>query len=80
MTNYEQALRDLVTPLAENTVNVKQMPSLDDREILLYVYADNEDVARLIGKRGSMSLAIRQVMALSTADESKKLTIKFESL
>ena len=43
-------LLDLIRPIVDdkNTVSVKQMESLDENEILLYVYADNDDVARLI--------------------------------
>lgn len=79
--NYEQVLYDLVSPMVEDlsSLSVKVMPSLDDKEILLYVYANSEDVARLIGKRGSMSQSIRQMMALASRDDDKRITIKFES-
>lgn len=79
--NYEQVLYDLVSPMVEDlsSLSVKVMPSLEEKEILLYVYANSEDVARLIGKRGSMSQSIRQMMALSSRDEDKRISIKFES-
>ncbi|MGL5979017.1 MAG: KH domain-containing protein [Erysipelotrichaceae bacterium] len=81
MMNYEQVLLDLVTPMAEDkaSLSVKKMPSLDEKEILLYVYANSEDVARLIGKKGSMSASIRQMMSIASRNENKKITIKFES-
>ena len=55
--DYEKVLLDLIRPIVDdkNTVSVKQMESLDENEILLYVYADNDDVARLIGRRGVMA-------------------------
>ncbi|MGL5541338.1 MAG: KH domain-containing protein [Erysipelotrichaceae bacterium] len=81
MVNYEQVLLDLVSPMVNDTasLSVKKMPSLDEKEILLYVYANNDDVARLIGKKGSMSSAIRQLMSVASRNDNKRLTIKFES-
>ena len=41
MIDYEKVLLDLVTPMVEDKTNVsvKMMPTLEDNEILLYVYA-----------------------------------------
>lgn len=79
--NLEQALLDLVRPLVDdkNSVSVKLMPSLDENEILLYVYAKSEDVARLIGRQGSMANALRNTMAIASRKEHKRLSIKFEA-
>lgn len=79
--NLEQALLELVKPLAEDqaSVSVKQMQSLDENEILLYVYAKSEDVARLIGRQGSMASALRNMMAIATRLDHKRISIKFEA-
>lgn len=81
MIDYEKVLLDLVKPMVEDktSVSVKLMPSLDDNEILLYVYANSEDVARLIGRRGAMASSIRQLMSVASRKEDKRVTIKFES-
>ena len=67
MIDYEKVLLDLVTPMVEDkaSVSVKKMDTLDENEILLYVYANSEDVARLIGRRGSMASSIRQMMSVA---------------
>jgi uncharacterized protein len=79
--NLEQALLDLVQPLVADklSLSVKEMTSLDENEILLYVYAKSEDVARLIGRQGSMATALRNVMAIATRVQNKRISIKFES-
>ena len=66
MIDYEKVLLDLVTPMVEDKTNVsvKMMPTLEDNEILLYVYANSDDVARLIGRRGMMASSIRQMMSV----------------
>ena len=81
MIDYEKVLLDLVTPMVEDKTNVsvKMMPTLEDNEILLYVYANSDDVARLIGRRGMMASSIRQMMSVSSRKEDKRVTIKFES-
>lgn len=81
MIDYEKVLLDLVTPMVEDKTNVsfKMMPTLEDNEILLYVYANSDDVARLIGRRGMMASSIRQMMSVASRKEDKRVTIKFES-
>lgn len=79
--NLEKALLELVLPIASDkqSVSVKEMTSLNENEILLYVYAKSEDVARLIGRQGSMATALRNVMAIATRVENKRISIKFEA-
>ena len=81
MTDFEKVLYELLSPIVDDKLNlsVKLMPSLDEKEILLYVYANSEDVARLIGRKGSMASAVRQMMSVASRKEDKKVTIKFES-
>ena len=81
MSELEQVLFNLIEPMVSNTekISVKTMPSLNENEVLLYVYADSEDIARLIGRQGQMASAIRQMMSIASRIGNKKITIKFES-
>ena len=56
------------------------MESLNDNEILLYVYAPSNDIARLIGKQGMMANSIRQMLQVASRIENKRISIKFEAL
>ncbi|MBE6129373.1 MAG: KH domain-containing protein [Erysipelotrichaceae bacterium] len=82
MAELDKVLLDLVRPMVENpeSLDVRTMPSLNEREIVLHVYATNEDIARLIGRKGSMASALRQVMSVASHAEDKKVTIKFEQM
>ena len=53
MIDLEKVLLNIVKPLCSDSesVMVKQMESLNENELLLYVYAPSEDIARLIGKK-----------------------------
>ncbi|MDD6468053.1 MAG: KH domain-containing protein [Erysipelotrichaceae bacterium] len=81
MIDYEKVLYDLVAPIVDdaNSVSVKQMESLNENEVLLYIYAKSEDIARLIGRQGSMAMAIRNTMAVASRVDDKRISIKFES-
>ena len=81
MIELENVLLQLVKPIVDDkdSVSVKTMPSLNEKEVLLYVYAKSDDIGRLIGKQGQMASALRQMMAIASRVEDKKITIKFES-
>jgi predicted RNA-binding protein YlqC (UPF0109 family) len=81
MIDYEKTLLDIVKPMVENpdSVKVQTRGSVNENEILLYVYATSEDIARLIGRQGNMATAIRQMMAVCSRLDNKRILIKFES-
>ena len=82
MIDLEKVLLNLVKPLCTDpdAVMVRQMESINDNEILLYVYAPSEDIARLIGKKGTMANSIRQMLQVASKIENKRISIKFEAL
>ena len=82
MIDLEKVLLNIVKPICGNgdEVMVKQMESLNDNEILLYVYAPSNDIARLIGKQGMMANSIRQMLQVASRIENKRISIKFEAL
>lgn len=81
MIDFEKVLLEIVKPMVDdqNSVSVKEMATLDENELILYVYAKNEDIARLIGKQGTMASAIRNMMAIGSRKIDKRISIKFES-
>ena len=83
MTEFdlEKILLNLVTPMVDDpdSVSVKSLPSLEENEVLLVVYAKSEDIARLIGRQGSMASALRQLMNIPARIEKRRISVKFES-
>ena len=82
MVDLEKVLLNIVKPMCtdQESVTVKQMESLNENELLLYVYAPSEDIARLIGRQGSMANSIRQMLQVASKIENKHISIKFEAL
>jgi len=82
MVDLEKVLLNIVKPMCsdQESVTVKRMESLNENEILLYVYAPSEDIARLIGRQGSMANSIRQMLQVASKIENKHISIKFEAI
>lgn len=78
---YIKILQDMASVLVEDKESLKvvERSSLQENEMLLYVYASKEDISRLIGKKGNMASTIRQIMSVPSRLDSKKVVIKFES-
>lgn len=81
MVNLELILLNLVKPLVDdpNSVSVKIMESLNDKEILLHVYANADDLSRLIGRKGIIANSLRQMMLVPAKSQEKRVSIKFEA-
>ena len=82
MAELDKVLLDLVKPMVDNPekLEVRQMPGNSDRDLVLYVYASDSDIARLIGKKGMMASALRQVMSVASHTDHKHINIKFEKI
>ena len=81
MIDLEKTLLDICLPLVDDqkALSVKTMATTNDNEILLYVYANSEDVARLIGRKGCMASSIRQMMSIAARDVHKRISVIFEA-
>ncbi|MCI5774341.1 MAG: KH domain-containing protein [Erysipelotrichaceae bacterium] len=82
MVELEKVLKNICLPMCTSpeALDVRVMPSLNENEILLYVYAKNEDVAKLIGKQGVMANSLRQMMSVASLADHKRIVIKFETI
>ena len=81
MTKLEKTLYDLIIPIVDDkeNVTVKQRLSKNEKVIFLNVISADGDIARLIGRKGSMANSIRQTMMIASRLENKKVIINFES-
>ena len=77
----EKLVHDIVDPLVENkdATGVRIMPTEDENEILILVVGESNDIARLIGRGGSVADAIRKVVSVMGKMNDKHVRIKFES-
>ena len=76
MTEY--LVKNVVTN--PDMVTVKEFPSEDEKEIVIEVLVDENDIGRVIGKGGKTANAIRTlVQANSYLQDNKRVKINIEN-
>ena len=79
--DYEKIIHTICDPFLINkdALMVRELPSDSDKDVNLLIVAENEDTARLIGKKGAVANALRDVVAVAGKTENKRIHLKFES-
>ena len=79
--DYEKIIHTIVDPFLMNpeALMVREMPSDNEKDIVILICAEGEDTARLIGKKGTVANALREVVAVTGKTEGKHIHLKFES-
>lgn len=78
--DYVKIIHTLVDDIVDNKeIMIRQMPSENPKEVLLMIFSDPEDTARLIGRKGIIADALREVMSIAGKTENKRIILKFES-
>ncbi|NLC54308.1 MAG: KH domain-containing protein [Erysipelothrix sp.] len=81
MTKLEKTLYDLIIPIVDDkdSLVVNETTSKNNKVVYLNVTTADGDIARLIGRRGSMANDLRQTMMIASRLENKKVMVNFES-
>ena len=58
---------------------IRELPSDSEKDLVLLICAESEDTARLIGKKGMVANALREIVAVAGKNENKRVHLKFES-
>lgn len=79
--DYEKIIHTIVDPFLINpdALMVREMPSDNGKDVTILICAESEDTARLIGKKGSVANALREIIAVTGKNEGKHIHLKFES-
>lgn len=78
--DYEKIVRTIVDPFIENpdALMIRVMPS-GERNVTVLIVSEGKDTARLIGRRGMIANALREVVGVAGKNENKRVRLKFES-
>lgn len=79
--DLQKVLYDLIEPLVDDkeALSIQERESLNENEIILVVYANSNDIGRLIGRKGVMAQALRNVMGIAGRINERRINIQFES-
>ena len=79
--DFEKIIHTIVDPFLINpeALMVRELPSEHENEVVLLIVAEGEDTARLIGRKGNVANALREVVSVARKGEGKHIRLKFES-
>ena len=79
--DYEKIVHTLIDDIVEDpkAVLIRVSEGTTPKDILIIIAAEKEDTARLIGHKGIIANALREVVGIAGKSENKRIHIKFES-
>lgn len=79
--DYKSLIHTLIDAFVTKpeAILIREIPQEKPTDITLLVVAENEDCARLIGKRGCVANALRDILSIAGKLENKRVHLKFES-
>lgn len=79
--DYEKIIHALVDSFIDNpeSLMVREMPNESEKDVLILVVANQTDTAKLIGRKGVVADALREVVSIAGKLENKRVHLKFES-
>ena len=79
MMNYEKIVKTIIDPIVEDSDSVLLRVNEEEKDVLIIIAAEKDDTARLIGRKGLIANAIREVVSVAGKSEEKHVHLKFES-
>ena len=79
--DYSNIIHTICDPFLHNpdSLIVREAPTSDEKSVTLLIYAEAEDTARLIGKKGAVANALRELISVAGKSENKRIFLNFES-
>ena len=79
--DYQSLVHTIIDPIISkpDAVLIREEPNSTPKDVTLLIVAKSNDTARLIGKRGVVANAIRDVITVAGKLEGVHVHLKFES-
>ena len=79
--DYENIIHSLIDPIIDEPTSVLIRVSEGNKPkyVLIIIAAEKNDTARLIGHKGVIANALREVVGVAGKSENKHVHLKFES-
>lgn len=79
--DYVTIVRTIIEPLVDHpqALLIREIPNENKNRTTVVVVAENNDTARLIGRRGMIANALREVVAIAGKQDGVRLFLKFET-
>lgn len=79
--NYEILIHSLIDDIVDDpkSVLIRVSEGNSPKDVLIIIVSEKNDTARLIGHKGIIANALREVVGVAGKSENKRIHLKFES-
>ena len=79
--DYEKLIHAIIDDIVDDpkSVLIRVSESENSKDVSIIIASEKEDTSRLIGHKGIIANAIREVVGVAGKSENKHIHIKFES-
>lgn len=79
--DYEKVIHALIDPIVDSpeSVLIRITEGSTPKDVNILIAAEKEDTSRLIGKKGIIANALRELVGVAGKTENKHVHLRFES-
>lgn len=79
--DYAAILHTFIDDFVDNkdAILIRELPNENPQDLTLLIVAESEDTSRLIGRKGVIADALREVLSIGGKIEDRRVHLKFES-
>jgi predicted RNA-binding protein YlqC (UPF0109 family) len=79
--DYVAIIHAFIDDFVENkdAVLIRELPNDNPHDLTLLIVADGNDTSRLIGRRGIIADALREVVSIAGKIDNRRVHLKFEA-
>ena len=79
--DYAAILHTFIDDFIDNkdAILIRELPNENPQDLTLLIVAESEDTSRLIGRKGIIADALREVLSIGGKIEDRRVHLKFES-
>ena len=79
--DYEAVIHALIDPIIDSpeSVLIRITEGSSPKDVNILIAAEKEDTSRLIGKKGTIANALRELVGVAGKTENKHVHLRFES-
>jgi predicted RNA-binding protein YlqC (UPF0109 family) len=79
--DYIAIIHAFIDSIVENkdAILIRELPNENPIDVTLLIVAESEDTSRLIGRKGIIADALREVLSIAGKLDEKRIHLKFES-
>jgi predicted RNA-binding protein YlqC (UPF0109 family) len=79
--DYIQIIHAFIDDFVDNkdAILIRELPNENPTDLTLLIVADSEDTSRLIGRKGMIADALREVLSIAGKIDNRRIHLKFEA-